>query len=338
MSFCKKACLGYKLSSLTQWLLVLTTWVIPAIALLIICSTGQCEKGKERHFTTPERKQSIPIIYRYAIDPFNKLINWGFGWIPDTILEFAAIIGDPASAIRGAFSEIALDFRVVHNLSHGKEFDRMMKALAMVTGQTKFDKNIEIKLTNIVLSKGLLVTTDPFKNDHRIQNLRNCLVKMNEEPRRLLVDDKLRAEAIRYLRPALVCREQKRRTFLDHCLRALHCSLETEKKNLEDSPALEYSIQPNDPEAAKSHRNSEETVRKIREENQLRQNLIEAIDGILNPKDTDVDAIQPTVAQDPAKGYAKIESTEKGGFEPTLIEEKVSSTPKGDDTVFEQSE
>jgi hypothetical protein len=75
MSFCKKACYSYKLSNLTQWLLVLTTWVIPTIALLIICSTGECEKAKERPFTTPEMKQPIPMIYRSAIDLINKLIN-----------------------------------------------------------------------------------------------------------------------------------------------------------------------------------------------------------------------------------------------------------------------
>ena len=282
MSFCKKACPGYRLSNLTEWLLLLTTWVIPAIALLIICSTGECERAYERQYITPATVPSSPWLRYYVVDPLNDIMNTVFKRLPYAILEFIGILGDPASAIRGAFSEIVLDVRVVSDLSRGKEFDKMMKALAMVAGQTKFDEDTEIKLTCVVLSKALLISTEHLKADSKFRRLREQLERLNEKPRRLFVNELLRAEAVEPLKEAMVGEEPLLRASLISWLEAVKNCLE------DDIRASPYIVQAEDVEAVKNIRYTADGGDEVPRE------VLEAIKDILHTsKASEVAPIQP---------------------------------------------
>lgn len=334
MSFCKKECPGYKLSTLSEWLLLFATWVIPAAALLIICSTGECEEPEERRINVPENERRSPMspVFQYVIDPINGVLNKGLELIPDSILEFIGILGDPASAIRGAFSEIALDVRVVHNLSRGnisnlnrgREFDKLMRALAMVAGQTKFDRYVDNKLANVLLSKGLLLATGPFTDDYRIRNLRKHLMEMNKklEPTGLLADDESRWNALKTLRPALVCKYEDRRSSLDKCLLTLQTALEVK------TPDPGFYTEPNDPEAAQSPQHAELDPREPEKEIQLRKDLIQAIKDIFDDEKSPevVAAAAPSEKQDGTKGDTK------GDIKVETIE------LPGDVTLFDQSD
>jgi hypothetical protein len=317
MSFCKKECPGYKLSTLSEWLLLFATWVIPAAALLIICSTGECEEARERRIDVPESKKGTPMspMFQYVIGPINGILNKGLVWIPDAILEFTSILGDPASAIRGAFSEIALDVRTVHNLSvsnkdedRGREFDKLMRALAMVAGQTKFDPDVDNRLATVLLSKGLLVATGPWLGDYRIRKLRVHLLEMNKkrEPTGLLADDKSRWAALKTLKPAMVCENEDRRDFLRNSLLALQAALEkSEKKTPAARPGV--STPAHDLEATQSELDPEGI-----DPVQLRKNLIQAIKDILDDeKAPEVAAAAPSIEKpDGTKGDIREDTRE----------------------------
>ncbi|PMD32562.1 hypothetical protein L207DRAFT_176249 [Hyaloscypha variabilis F] len=316
MSFCKQACPGYRLSNLSEWLLLLTTWVIPAIALLIICSTGECERADERQFVTP---QEVPTSWRFrywVVDPLNDMMNTIFKRIPYNIVEFTGILGDPASAIRGAFSEIALDVRVVSKLSQGMEFDKMMKALAMVAGQTKFDENTEIMLTTVILSKALLVSTAHLKPTPNVLNLREQLEKLNDQPRRLFVNEKFRDKVIEQLRPAMISPTPLSTDDLKLWLDAFYNCLEDDMKS---APIV---VQKEDVEAANSA-----------DEHYVPRQLMNAIHDILHPsKGSEISPMKPNDTQHEDKQGNKIQSiaTEKEVTNATGVPRVI--------TIFEKSE
>jgi hypothetical protein len=139
LGFCKEHCPGIQLSTVDEWLGLLTSWVLPAFALLLICPTG----GGRR--------------------------------IGAALWELAALLGDPVSAIRGAFSEVVLNVRMMHDNHNQNTFDRLMRVLVVVAGQTLFDMGVDIKLTNGLLRAGLLVAIDPFKKPSEMEDLRKAL-------------------------------------------------------------------------------------------------------------------------------------------------------------------
>jgi hypothetical protein len=201
LGFCKENCPGVQVSTVNEWLGLLTSWVLPAIALLLTCSTG-----------SKERRDGL-VLYQ--------------------LQEFMAILGDPVSAIRGAFSEVALDVRMVHNICRRGNFDRLMKALAMVAGQTKFDECVDVKLTDLILRDGLLAAIDSFDN---MADLREALDKFARRKKQLLEPESHRYEVIKEMRLTLTLTliEQKEDHF-QRCLRALQRSLGRDSNELQDA-------------------------------------------------------------------------------------------------------
>lgn len=157
------------------------------------------------------------------------------------------------------------------------------------------------------------------------------MINVNKEPTRFLAKEELRKAAIQHLRPALICSEEHRRSYLNTCLEALKSFLEKDKSE------FGYSTQPNDLEAAKSSQDIEANRKRLEMENKLRQDLIQAISDVLSPsKEPEKAAIQPTETEDEIKA----DTREKGGFESAVIETEPPqiAQSKGDDTLFEQSD
>ncbi|KAL2072194.1 hypothetical protein VTL71DRAFT_11537 [Oculimacula yallundae] len=359
LAFCREHCPGVRLSNLEEWLLLLTSWILPAIALLIICSTGESKEKKEKIVDTPARNQQGPL---FKLSRFiNFTTNSVFQVVPNFIIELAAILGDPASAIRGAFSEIALDVRVVYSLYEQKGFDMMMRALAMVAGQTKFDEGVKIALVNTLIAKGLLIATDSTKEDDKVAALRECLHRLENSPRSLLQQDPNRSvrfesrkaspklegndvgryEAAKTVRWALICSQEQRSTALTNCLRTLlrvlredpvdEVSLETEKSTV----GTEKSPEQNDPEKGQKSTHAATIMTDIR----LHRDFKKALEAILQAEhkstEPDPEAIQPVQE---IKPQSKITTTEKGEVG-ISTQEVVSEVSNSDNpTPFEESD
>jgi hypothetical protein len=114
LGWCKEHCSGYQASVTSQWLLPLATWVIPPFTLLILCSIGEHKK------------------------------DWPFSFLCYWVTEYLAILGDPASAICGGFSELWVNARLAEKLSknpkreHQKDpFNDAIVGFAMIAGQTE---------------------------------------------------------------------------------------------------------------------------------------------------------------------------------------------------------
>lgn len=84
LGWCKAHCPGYQKSSAQQWLQPLSTWGIQALTLLVLCTVGETGSTKRK---------------------------WPFFILYYKIKEYVAILGDPASAICGAFSELWMEDR-----------------------------------------------------------------------------------------------------------------------------------------------------------------------------------------------------------------------------------
>lgn len=229
LGFCKENCPGVQISTVNEWLGLLTSWVLPAIALLLTCSTGW-KKYADRKEIEPLQEISSWWFNRVRnLDTITDAVL-GFGLVPYQLQEFIAILGDPTSAIRGAFSEVALNMRMVHNIYHPGDFDRLVKGLAMVAGQTKFTEDVDVKLTYFILRNGLSAALDSFKGLDDVAELRKTLDSFTEEKERFLRTDsprdevtkKIRSTVIREIRLTLI---ESKKENLRKCLQALKDSL-----------------------------------------------------------------------------------------------------------------
>ena len=111
LGWCKNQCPGYQRSSASQWLQPLATWVIPALTLLILCSVG--EEGR---------------------DETNK---WPFYSLLYQVKEYIALLGDPASAICGAFTELWMDTLMARRLTPDDKIINGVIGIAMLASPTE---------------------------------------------------------------------------------------------------------------------------------------------------------------------------------------------------------
>ena len=123
MGWCQQNCGGYELSSSDEWLRPLATWILPTIALLLLCSVGEDKDGEEKDSGDKAswwKKICYLIGFRYKAR------------------EYVALIGDPASAICGGFSEIFTDARVLL-LKPRNWSEKVMVGVSTLAGSTEFD-------------------------------------------------------------------------------------------------------------------------------------------------------------------------------------------------------
>lgn len=154
MAWCEQNCGGYQRSSADEWLRPLATWVLPTVALLLICSVGESEENGKRL-------------------PWGEICSWRY-WVkyltrdPATgirykVQEYIALLGDPASAICGGFSEIVTDARILSSKPKGW-FERGMVGVSTLAGSTRprgeLLANVETKEPTTSESKTSAVTSD----------------------------------------------------------------------------------------------------------------------------------------------------------------------------------
>ncbi|KAM7191962.1 hypothetical protein V8F20_009086 [Naviculisporaceae sp. PSN 640] len=122
LSWVKEFCPGMQLSNTRQWLQPLATYISPYIGLLLLCPMGATELD--------DAVQSKP---------------WAslFWTAVAKLKELASILGDPASAISGAASEIYADTVALRNLSSLPEERRRARWVAALAGALKFSSETD---------------------------------------------------------------------------------------------------------------------------------------------------------------------------------------------------
>jgi hypothetical protein len=133
LGWCEEMCSGYAPSTTSEWLHPITNWFIPYIGLLLLCPPGE----------------HVTMIRRITINRINLWIRY---------FEF---LGDPASAIWGAFSELAEDWSLSRLALHNTGLRRELLVTAVFAGQTKFNEEIKKGMT---LALGKKLGIDDFEN------------------------------------------------------------------------------------------------------------------------------------------------------------------------------
>lgn len=112
MGWCKENCPGIQHSTLEEWLQPIAAWIVPYIALLLLCPIGR---------------------RRYSSSLGKWLSDLGFL----RFLEYICILGDPASALFGTFSQIRSDWILVHRRErchYNKSKARILEVIILAGG------------------------------------------------------------------------------------------------------------------------------------------------------------------------------------------------------------
>lgn len=99
---------GFQLSQTDQWLTPLAAWIIPASALLFLLPISEHLKSNKQIYGRTLKKK---IISHY-------INNW-----LHPMIEYAQILGDPASAFNGSLAEMIADWNMclsLHRPTNGK--------------------------------------------------------------------------------------------------------------------------------------------------------------------------------------------------------------------------
>ncbi|KAF2202163.1 hypothetical protein GQ43DRAFT_431009 [Delitschia confertaspora ATCC 74209] len=176
-AWCKTECIGYQRSATNQWLQPLATWIIPYVSFLLLCPIGEGEEDREKKRSkedgtkddgTKDKGASILVLTRLKID---RLLKLGKG---SRTFEYVLLLGDPASALWGAFAEIQSDCKLARKLSTPTSSWLTKKAIwiAMLTGDTKFryDRLWEgfidsLALENYARAEKLRALQEPLSSD-----------------------------------------------------------------------------------------------------------------------------------------------------------------------------
>jgi len=110
MSWAKQFCRGTQYSNLQQWLQPLAAYISPYIGLLLLCPIGEEGPGKSGSF-------------------LHALSVW---------MEYLNILGDPASAVFGAATEIYADKTALSNASSLTPKLRSARWIAALAGALRF--------------------------------------------------------------------------------------------------------------------------------------------------------------------------------------------------------
>jgi hypothetical protein len=132
MGWCQQNCGGHEPSSSDEWIRPLATWILPAVALLLICSVGEREKEDSGEKEDSDEKGDRND--KTAKSWWKKTLGFRY-----KAQEYVALIGDPASAICGGFSEIVTDARILL-LKPRNWFEKAMVGVSTLAGSTKFNE------------------------------------------------------------------------------------------------------------------------------------------------------------------------------------------------------
>ncbi|KAK4206317.1 hypothetical protein QBC37DRAFT_435131 [Rhypophila decipiens] len=111
-----------QLSDTRQWLQPLATYISPYIGLLLLCPMGETEQDDEI-----QRKAWASLFWSVVA----------------TLKELVSILGDPASAISGAASEIYADTVALWNISSLPAEQQRPRWVAALAGALKFSSKTD---------------------------------------------------------------------------------------------------------------------------------------------------------------------------------------------------
>lgn len=136
--WCKSECVGHQRSDLSQWLQPIATWITPYIGLLLLCPVGEIEDAGDDHGDSAIRPRGLLNLQR-----FRQFGNKALHWLRIVLWEYVLLLGDPASALWGSFSEIWSDCRMVRKLSNTTTSWFSSKALwiTILAGDTEFQND-----------------------------------------------------------------------------------------------------------------------------------------------------------------------------------------------------
>lgn len=129
-TWCKAECSGYQQSETEQWLQPLATWIAPYIAIMLLCPIGEWDEEED--------PDNIDGLLDRLLAPIKA--TWKF--IRTVIAEYILLLGDPASALWGAFSEIISDLKLARRLNNKETPSRLSRIalwITMLAGDTKLD-------------------------------------------------------------------------------------------------------------------------------------------------------------------------------------------------------
>jgi hypothetical protein len=136
LGWCEEKCPGYQPSETSEWLHPITNWFIPYIGLLILCPPG------DREPPTPSWGRIQWILQRIL------------RWIPhhafkavDHVIQYAEFLGDPASAIWGAFSELAEDWSLSGLALRETGLRQELLVTAILVGQIELNEGTREGMT-----------------------------------------------------------------------------------------------------------------------------------------------------------------------------------------------
>jgi len=201
MAWCIQNCgSGYQLAVINEWVHPLVNWIVPYIGLLVLCPVGQ-EVKQEVKDEDKEKDEDSPRIIEWlqkALRPWRRAHPTATEYLHNTqslfyfVREYFNILGDPASAIWGALSELQSDTQLAMSLAkQDGPFQKDLVRLVILARQTKFNKAKWGTLMNGLIFKRLLVlieselldATAPIPQYDGLTSLRNFLARHNREQR-----------------------------------------------------------------------------------------------------------------------------------------------------------
>lgn len=159
-AWCKAECSGYQISETSQWLQPLASWIAPYIAVMLLVPIGEgSEKEDLEEDRNHERDQNgEDQVARRASDtkpttlfgrkvPAIKVVKAVWKFSKTVLGEYILILGDPASALWGAFSEVMADCRVAGRLNHEARswLHKSSIFITILAGDTKFNSDRLLK-------------------------------------------------------------------------------------------------------------------------------------------------------------------------------------------------
>ena len=122
MSWAKQFCRGTQYSNLRQWLQPLAAYISPYIGLLLLCPIGEEDPDKNAQ-STPLGGSLLPAL--------------------KVGMEYLSILGDPASAVFGAATEVYSDTAALYSISSLPPKIRSARWVAALAGALKFSSKTD---------------------------------------------------------------------------------------------------------------------------------------------------------------------------------------------------
>lgn len=156
LGWCEQNCPGFQLSTFNQWSDLLTTFIVPAFAQLLLCPVGG---GGEDEEEEEGKKDEMPGRTQ------NKLSTTCSGvkgyWKKKRTLqsifylasEYIVLLGDPASAMSGCVYQLWTDFVYVWDMASKNpptKFKKHVIGFAILAGQTTLQRTgAELKPSDV---------------------------------------------------------------------------------------------------------------------------------------------------------------------------------------------